>query len=219
MTKITCPYHDSCGHHFDSSALDAADAGFLKSAIDKNMTFMFLHCPACSRMFQFNPVAWIAQSCEATAPKPARVVKKTARQLARLMLQEKVAIPQPYLDYLDSGKPRRELAVFQDEDRFQLYSLDELCEYIDVDGVSYLAAAQLAGFAHVLGQVAGADSKQAAPFTLAELAACLAIGEGNTCILFLDSRDNDSVWIYHPDGGDVEKTVLTVTSLVASSAS
>jgi len=217
MTEITCPYHDACGHHFDSSALDAADGAFLESALGKNRTFMFLHCPACSRMFQFNPVAWIAQSCETAAPKPAKVAKKTARQMEKLLTREKVAIPQPYLDYLNSGKPLREVAVCQDGNRFKLYSLEELCAHIDVDGCRYLAAAQLAGFAQTLAQVAGTDSMQAAPFSLAELAACPAIGEENMRILFVDSRDNESVWIYHPDGGDVEKTALTVTSLVASS--
>lgn len=218
MTEITCPYHDACGQQFDSSALDAADAGFLKLAIGKNMRFMFLHCPACARMFQFDPVAWHAQSCEAAPPRPARVAKKTARQLKQLLARENVAIPQPYLDYLDSAKPRREVAVFPDEDRFRLYNLAELCEHIDVDGGRYLAAAQLAGLAQSPGQVAGAGSKQATPFSLAELAACVAIGEENMRILFLDSRDSESVWIYHPDGGDVEKTELTVTSLVASGA-
>lgn len=218
MTEITCPYHDACGHPFDSSALDAADAGFLQSAIGRNMSFMFLHCPACSRMFQFNPVAWRAQSCEAAPPRPARAAKKSARQLKQLLSRENLVVPQSYLAYLDNGKPRREVAVFPDQDRFRLYSLEELCEHIEVDGGRYLAAAQLAGFAQSLGQVAGADSKQAAPFSLAELAACVAIGEENMRILFLDSRDNDSVWIYHPDGGDVEKTALTVTSLVASGA-
>lgn len=215
MTEITCPYHGACGHHFDSSALDAADGAFLKTAIGRNMTFMFLHCPACARMFQFNPVAWIAHSCEAVLPKPATVAKKTSRQLEKLLAKEKVALPPPYLDDLKSAKTRREVAVFEDEDRFRLYSLQELCEDIEVDGSRYLAARQLAGFAHTLSQVAGSDSQQAAPFSLAELAACVAIGEGNARLLFIDSRDNESLWVYHPDGGDVEKAPLTVASLLA----
>ncbi|MGK5056244.1 hypothetical protein ACQ4WY_04785 [Janthinobacterium sp. LB2P49] len=211
MTEITCPYHDACGHHFDSSALDAADGAFLKSALGKSMTFMFLHCPACSRIFQFNPVAWTAQASEAVAPK---VAKKSGKQLEKLLAREKVALPQAYLDHLHSGKSRRDVAVFSDEDPFTLYSLDALCKEVDVDGTRYLAVRQLAGFAQALEQAAGAASKQAAPFSPAELAACLAIGEENTRILFIDSRDNEALWIYHPDGGDVDKTRLTVTSLI-----
>ena len=219
MTEITCPYHDACGHHFDSSALDAADGAFLKSALGKSMTFMFLHCPVCSRIFQFNPVAWTAQACEAVAPKAARVAKKSNKQLEKLLAKEKVALPQAYLDHLNSGKSRPDVAIFKDEDHFTLYRLDALCKEVDVDGTRYLAVRQLAGFAQALAQVAGTGSKQAAPFSLAELAACLAIGEENTRILFIDSRDNDALWIYHLDGGDVEKTRLSVTSLIGPGVS
>ncbi|MDZ5634672.1 hypothetical protein [Janthinobacterium sp. GMG1] len=216
MTKITCPYHDACGHHFDSSALDAADGDFLKSAIGKNMTFMFLHCPACSRIFQFNPVAWTAQACEAVTPK---VAKKSGKQLEKLLASKEVALPQAYLAHLRSGKSRPDVAIFTDEDPFTLYSLDALCQDVEVDGIRYLAVRQLAGFAQTLAQAAGTGSKQAAPFSLAELADCLSIGEENTRILFIDSRDNEALWIYHCDGGDVEKTRLTVSALSGSDAS
>jgi len=218
MTEITCPYDGDCGRHFDPSAMDASDEAFLKTAIGKKMTFMFLHCPACARTFQFNPVAWTAQACDAVAPKAARVAKQSGRQLEKWLASEKVALPQAYLDHLRSGKSRPGVAIFSDEDHFTLYSLDALCQDVEVDGARYLAVRQLAGFAQTLAQVAGPDSKQAAPFSLAELAACLAIGEESTRILFIDSRDNDALWIYHPDGGDVEKTPLTVSALIGPGA-
>lgn len=218
MTEITCPYDGDCGHSFAPSAMAASDGAFLTTAIAKKMTFMFLHCPACTRMFQFNPVAWTAQACEAAAPKAAKVAKKSGKQLDKLLAREKVALPPAYLDHLHSGKSRREVAICSDEDPFTLYSLDELCKEVDVDGTSYLAVRQLAGFAQALAQAAGTGSKQAAPFSPAELAACLAIGEENTRILFIDSRDNEALWIYHPDGGDVDKTRLTVTSLIGPGA-
>ena len=97
--------------------------------------------------------------------------------------------------------------------------MDALCQDVDVDGTRYLAVRPLAGFAESLAQAARTDSKQAAPFSLAELAACLAIGEENTPILFIDSRDDDTLWIYHLDGGDVERTRLTLTSLIGSGVS
>jgi len=214
MLDITCPYDGDCGRHFDSSAMDASDGAFLKTAIGKQMTFMFLHCPACARMFQFNPVAWTAQACEAVAPKAVRVAKKSGKQLEKLLAREKVALPQAYLAHLRSAKPRPDVAIFTDEAPFTLYSLDALCKEVEVDGTSYLAVRQLAGFAQALAQAVGTGSKQAAPFSPAELAGCLAIGEENTRILFIDSRDNDALWIYHCDGGDVEQTRLTVTSLM-----
>ncbi|PHV35370.1 hypothetical protein CSQ94_02200 [Janthinobacterium sp. BJB312] len=218
MLDITCPYDGDCGRRFAPSAMDAADGAFLTTAIAKKMTFMFLHCPACARMFQFNPVAWTAQACEAVAPKAARPAKKSGKQLEKLLAREKVALPLAYLEHLRSGKPRSDVAIFTDEDHFTLYSLDELCQDVDVDGSSYLAVRQLAGFALALAQAAGTGSKQAAPFSPAELAACLAIGEEATRILFIDSRDNDTLWIYHPDGGDVDRTRLTVSSLLGPGA-
>lgn len=211
MTEITCPY-DDCGRRFDSSAMDAPDAAFLNTAIDKKMTFMFLHCPACSRMFQFNPIAWTVHASETAAPRAARDAQKSSKQLEKLLAKENVTVPQAYLAHLRSAKSLPGAAIFKDEEPFTLYSLDALCQ--DVDGARYRAVRQLAGFAQALGQAAGSGSQQAAPFSLAELAACLAIGEENTRILFIDSRDNDALWIYHCDGGDVEPTRLTLTSLI-----
>lgn len=219
MSEITCPYNGDCGRHFAPSAMDAPDGAFLKTAIAKKMTFMFLHCPACSRMFQFNPVAWTAQACETVTPKAGRVAKKSGVQLETLLAREKVVLPPAYLDHLNSGKSRADVAIVRDEDHFTLYSLDALCQNVDVDGTRYLAVRQLAGFAQALAQAAGTGSRQAAPFSPAELAACLAIGEENSRILFIDSRDNDTLWIYHADGGDVERTGLTVTSLIGPRAS
>lgn len=214
MTEITCPYDGDCGRRFDSNTMDAPDAAFLNTAIGKKMTFMFLHCPACSRMFQFNPVAWTAHASETAAPRAARVTQKSSKQLEKLLAGEKVSVPQAYLAHLRSVKSRPGVAIFKEEEPFTLYSLDALCQEVDVDGTRYRAVRQLAGFAQALGQAAGTGSKQAAPFSLAELAACLAIGEENTRILFIDSRDNDALWIYHCDGGDVEPTRLTLTSLI-----
>ena len=216
MLEITCPYDGDCGRQFAPSAMDAADGAFLTTAIVKKMTFMFLHCPACSRIFQFNPVAWTAQACEAVTPK---VAKKSGKQLEKLLASKEVALPQAYLAHLRSGKSRPDVAIFTDEDPFTLYSLDALCHDVEVDGTRYLAVRQLAGFAQTLAQAAGTGSKQAAPFSPAELAACLAIGEENTRILFIDSRDNEALWIYHCDGGDVEKTRLTVSALSGPDAS
>lgn len=214
MTDITCPYDGDCGRRFDSSAMDAPDAAFLNMAIGKKMTFMFLHCPACSRMFQFNPVAWTAQASETAAPRAARVAKKSSKQLEKLLAREQVTVPQAYLAHLRSARSLPGAAIFKDEAPFTLYSLEALCQEVDVDGTRYRAVRQLAGFAQALGQAAGSGSQQAAPFSLAELAACLSIGEENTRILFIDSRDNDALWIYHCDGGDVEPTQLTLTSLI-----
>jgi hypothetical protein len=219
MTEITCPYDGDCGHSFAPSAMAASDGAFLTTAIAKKMTFMFLHCPACARMFQFNPVAWTAQACETAAPKAAKVAKKNGRQLEKLLAREKVALPRAYLAHLHSVKSHPGVAIVGDEEPFTLYSLDELCQDVDVDGTRYLAVRQLAGFAQALAQVAGTGSKQAAPFSPAELAACLAIGEENTRILFIDSRDNDTLWIYHCDGGDVDKTRLSVTALLGPGVS
>ena len=57
--------------------------------------------------------------------------------------------------------------------------------------------------------------KQEQQFTLTELSNCLTIGYVNTRILFIDIRDNNSLWIFHSDGGDdFKKTTMTIDKII-----
>jgi hypothetical protein len=43
----------------------------------------------------------------------------------------------------------------------------------------------------------------------------LAIGEENGDVLFIDKREeNSKLYIFYPDGGDIEKTKLTLNSII-----
>lgn len=61
MKEIICPYPWDCGKNFDPLEMENNDFEFLKSAAEKRMTFMFLHCPKCERQFQFDTVQWKAE--------------------------------------------------------------------------------------------------------------------------------------------------------------
>ena len=215
MKAITCPYSWDCGITFETEALSAQNLGFLQTAAHKRMTFMMLDCPHCSREFKFDTVAWQATGMGYTDPAlPVAKQKKTVPQLKAILKKAKIAMPAPYLDYLTSSAFRPELAVFESEANFMVYDLAELCEPTVVDGKSYLTVAQLKGFAHSLAAFFPLPEKGTSEFTWAMLSECLVMGYEGSRLLFIDCRDSNALWIFHPDGGDVEQTHLTLTELL-----
>jgi hypothetical protein len=215
MKVIICPYYWDCGKTYTAKALDKSDVDFLQSAILKKMTFMFLNCPNCSRMFKFNPVAWEAEASHALAPDiPVNKKQKTTKQLTAILKKEKVEIPLAYLDYLTGNNFHSEISLLADREHFKLYNLSELCENINIDDHSYLTIKQLKGFAKALITISEETPLKQA-FTIKDLSNCLAIGHENTSVLFLDKRDNNTLWIFHPDGWDIEKTNLTLKKIIA----
>lgn len=214
MKAITCPYAWDCGITFEPEALSEHDLDFLQNATAKRMTFMMLDCPHCSREFNFDTVAWQATGMGYTDPAlPVVKQKKTVPQLKAILKKETIEIPAPYLDYLSSSHFRSELTVFESEANFIVYDLAELCEPTVVDGKSYLTVAQLKGFAHSLAALFPFPEKDTSKFTWAMLSECWVIGHEGTRLLFIDCRDSNALWIFHPDGGDVEQTNLTIMEL------
>ena len=216
--EINCPYYWNCGQTFKSEELNEHDFDFLQSATIKKMTFMFIHCPKCSRMFKFDTVKWEAEASHAVDPNiVVEKKKKTTKQLTAIFKKAKIEIPPTYFDYLTSDNFNSEISIFEDEDNFNLYELNELGEKINVDGKSYLTIRQLKGFASSLKEIINETPKRkiGQQFTLSELSNCLTIGYENTRILFIDIRDNNSLWIFHSDGGDdFEKTDMTLDKII-----
>lgn len=214
MKEIICPYPWDCGKNFDPLEMEKNDFEFLKSAVEKRMTFMFLHCPKCERQFQFDTVQWKADGFGFSEPKiVVEKKKKTIKQLTAILAKAKIEIPTDYFDCLTGNNFNSVISIFADEDDFNLYNLNELCEKINVDGKSYLTIRQLKGFASSLEEIIEEtpQTKKEQQFSLTELSYCLAIGYENTRILFIDSRDNNSLWVFHSDGGgDCEKTNITL---------
>jgi len=212
MKEMICPYSWDCGKRFEPKELSKFDYNFLQSVVEKKMTFMIIHCPNCSREFKFDTVQWEADEFGHSNPNEAKKkVKKTTKQLTAILNKAKIEIPLPYFEYLTSNEFKPHFSVFSDEEDFILYDLHELCEKVNVDGNLYLTISQLKGFANTMLEVIGEDSQK---FQYKELSHGLTIGYENTRILYIDDRDHRSLRVFHPDGGDIEETGITLDEIV-----
>ncbi|MEI7486464.1 MAG: hypothetical protein WCJ72_03480 [Chryseobacterium sp.] len=215
MKEIICPYSWDCGEVFIPQELSEFDYNFVQSAVEKKMTFMIIHCPKCSREFKFDTVQWKAD--EFGYSNPNSIIKKnekTTKQLAAILNKAKVEIPLIYFEYLISDEFEPQVSIFTDEEDFTLFNLNELCEKINIDGKFYLTINQLKGFTAELFEMVGESLQKSQNISYTELSNCLVIGSENARILFIDTRDQNSLWIFHPDGGDIEKTALTLGNIV-----
>jgi hypothetical protein len=76
-----------------------------------------------------------------------------------------------------------------------------------------LAIRQLSVFAQTLEDVmedGETEDHKGKAYPLSHLADGVAIGtNGNGDVLYLDPADQSAVWVFHPDGGDVERVSKT----------
>jgi len=211
MNELICPYTWDCGQKFEPQEMSKYDCDFLQSATENKMTFMFLNCPKCSRRFQFDTVEWKATNFGYDDPTEKTVKEtKSTKELTAILEKSKIEIPSLYFDYLTSNNFKSDVSIGQDN--FRLYNLEELCETVNIDGTSCLRISELKGYAKSLEEVFGEESTE--EFSLAELSNCLTIGYENEAILFLDCRDKNSLWIFYPDGADIELTKMTLDKIV-----
>jgi hypothetical protein len=93
-----------------------------------------------------------------------------------------------------------------------------LCKEITIDRAKCIQAKELKGFVQTLKEMVvdgeNTSDDKGMKFSLRRLAKSISIGVENSRILFIDSRDNSSLWVFHPDGGDVEKTNLTIEYII-----
>ena len=220
MKKIICPYDWDCGKEFKTAELNDYDSEFLESATDKKMTLMFIHCPKCTRMFSFDTVEWNGEPSHAKNPNEKDIIKKkkSIRELTKILEKKKVTIPNSYFEYLISENFKSSLTIFEDQDDFQLYDLNELCNVISIDGQKMLQINELKGFSNTILEVNQEYFNTKEKKEYEELANCLSIGYENTSILYLNSKDNNTLHIFHPDGGDSEKIKrITLKDVVKAS--
>lgn len=207
MIKISCPYDWVCGHEFTVEDLNSHDRDFVISATAKNMKLIFIDCPVCGNSFSYNP-----STNESTASgmiNPDQQVKKgpvrkTWRAFNTLLKKDQAEIPKKYLDYLLSEQFKAKLDVWKDQDSFELFSDGALREVVNIDGKDYVNARQLKGYALSLNEL-GQETD--------DLARSIVIGQSGISLLFIDSRDQNSLFVFHPDGGDTEKTNLSLEDL------
>jgi len=213
MIEIRCPFTQGCGGRFAESDLNKHDRDFLHDAVKKKMEFMFIHCPLCRRRFAFNAVTLAAVGAEdAGRGRDGGKNERQEKDPLDILKEAGVDMPPPYLRYLMGGTFRPEAAVFRRESEFSLYTLREMCEDVRIDGRTYLRVNELSGYAESMADVW--EGTQDDEFSLQELSECLSIGQENERVLFIDCRDSDSLWVFHPDGGDVRRTGLTLGWLI-----
>lgn len=120
-------------------------------------------------------------------------------------------LPDNYFKYLIGSDFKIKLHLCKEEEDFNLYNLEQLKEEINIDGELYFRIGKLKGFFNTLKEVGYEFSKK--EIELFENA--LAIGDENGDVLFIDKReDNSKLYIFYPDGGDIEKTKLTINDII-----
>lgn len=132
------------------------------------------------------------------------------KEQLEILKEASVELPKPYLDYLTSSEFSNEFT--KGRRNFHLYSLEELCKSVQIDENVCLRVTQLKGYARSLEAIFG--DEDADEFSYSELSECLTIGYEYDDILFIDCRDNDSLWIFYPDGGDIEPIKITLKKIV-----
>lgn len=213
MIKISCPYDWVCGQKFTIEELSSHDRDFVISATAKKMKLIFIDCPVCENSFSYNPSA--NESTASGMINPGQQLKKepvrkTWEAFNTLLKKDKAEIPKKYLDYLLSEHFKAKLEVWKDQDSFELFSDGVLRELVDIDGKDYVNARQLKGYALSLNEL-GRETD--------DLAKSIVIGQSGISLLFIDSRDQDSLFVFHPDGGDIENTNLSLKDLFDKNAS
>ena len=205
MKELACP---NCNKTFLPETLSDYDFNFLKEAIGKQMQFMFLHCPYCTAMFDFNPMQWISPSALSQSKRNPTSSPKRAKSLA--LNKEVKSLSQEYINYLKAQKETICFSVFPEEAPFVLYSLEARCEEITIDKHQCTIITQLKAYAATLQEVGYEEDS----FSLERLSQSLSIGYENERILFVDSQDNSSLYIYEIEDGDIVKTDYTLTDLI-----
>ena len=205
MKELTCP---NCNRTFLPETLSDYDFNFLKEAIGKQMQFMFLHCPHCTAMFDFNPMQWISPSALSQSKKNPTSSPKRAKSLA--LNKEVKCLSQEYINYLKAQKETVYFPVFSEEAPFVLYSLETLYKEITIDKHLCTIITQLKAYATTLEEVGYEEGS----FSLERLSQSFSIGYENERILFVDSQDNSSLYIFEIEDGDILKTDYTLTDLI-----
>jgi len=115
-------------------------------------------------------------------------------------------IPADYKKFLESHDGETEY-LFGETDGWRFYSADELMEVIRVDREEVKNIFKLTAYAQSARKFYGdeTEDQDGEPYSFDRLAKGLAIGDNNGDVVFLDPNDAYSVWIWHHDGGDVER--------------
>jgi hypothetical protein len=125
-----------------------------------------------------------------------------------------VTLPDDYTKFLlkHNGRDRLEF----DDAEWDLYTAAQLFEPVDVDGTEYPGIGVLKGYVESMrdafeeGETQDAKGK---PYPLDRLAAGIAVGTSDMGdVLYFDPSDGHSMWVFHHDGGDVQRVGKSFTA-------
>jgi hypothetical protein len=126
-----------------------------------------------------------------------------------------IELPDKHIHFLLGESFNNKFKVDDNEDPFNIYNTKELLTGTNIDGESYIIAESLIGYAKTLIDIMGDNTsdQNGEEYSLEQLSKGIVIGDENGRLLFIDSEDNSSLYIFHPDGGDVEKTEKSINDL------
>lgn len=167
-----------------------------------------IRCPKCKTDLMINPKTLATQPMfENPHLKPAKKAKKSTSALLTQLKEAGATLPPIYREFVKHIPDGLEASIIRGEEPFTLYTLEDLCEKVNISNKRTLAVQQLKTYASFLKKIvddhASTVDEKGDPFALKRLAAGLTIGYENERLLFIDPSDN-SLWIFYPDGGDVQ---------------
>ena len=112
-------------------------------------------------------------------------------------------LPNEYLNFLSTHSGSQPYEY--DHVTWWIATSNELHEQVNIDGKDFPFINQLRGYVSTLKGFFGEDFMPNENYSLSRLEEGIAIADGNGDVLFLDPKDNFSVWHFYHDGGDVER--------------
>lgn len=132
------------------------------------------------------------------------------------MASDITRLPQSYRDWLNGLESAR--TVEFDDREWKLDDIDQLQSPVTIDGRTAPRIGRLKLYADTFEEVTGETetvTDEGEPFPLTRVRQGLAIGDDNGDPLYIDPDDGNSVWVYHHDGGDVERLAESVEEWIA----
>ncbi|WP_165040577.1 hypothetical protein [Dysgonomonas sp. ZJ709] len=213
MKDIKCPYYWFCGETFNVKDLSKHDSDFVNDAISKGMAFMFIHCPKCKTQIQFNPIKW-EETAMYDNPNEKEVTKKikTKKEALDILRNENIKLITGYIDFLSKKNSTLEVSIIEGRNKFRLYTLSELCEKVNINNEAYLQIKSIAGFLKSVPEELKEWIEDEIPFN--ELMNCLIVGYENTSYLFIDNRDEKTLWIFESGDIYIKKTQFELNDII-----
>jgi hypothetical protein len=139
-------------------------------------------------------------------PLAKRRLIKVSSQTKATSMTSLPDLPASYRNFLKQHDGETSYTI-DDIHGWRFYKLEELTKLIRINREKVLTIHQLKAYVNAIREFHGdeTEDQDGEPYALDRLAAGLAIGDNNGDVVFLDTEDGYSIWVWHHDGADVEK--------------